>query len=167
MEQDPCRYRTMSPKFIAIALLLAAAAGWTDASADTDANARDDTQVLTRMLDEFLAGASVNDAAAHDRFWADELVYTSSAGKRFGKREILDGLHAEQPAPVGPAVVYSAEDVRVLLFGGTAVVAFRLLGTGQGDGGAASQYLNTGTFLKRDGEWRAVAWQATRVPEPD
>ena len=25
-------------------------------------------------------------------------------------------------------------------------------------------FLNTGTFLKRNGEWRAVAWQATRVP---
>jgi hypothetical protein len=27
------------------------------------------------------------------------------------------------------------------------------------------QYLNTGTFAKRDGAWKAVAWQATRVPK--
>jgi len=26
-------------------------------------------------------------------------------------------------------------------------------------------FLNTGTFVKRDGEWRVVAWQSTRVPE--
>jgi hypothetical protein len=26
------------------------------------------------------------------------------------------------------------------------------------------EYFNTGTFRKRDGEWRAVAWQATRIP---
>jgi hypothetical protein len=25
-------------------------------------------------------------------------------------------------------------------------------------------YYNTGTFLRRDGEWRVVAWQATRIP---
>ena len=36
-----------------------------------------DEEVLTGMLNEFLAGASINDAAAHDRFWAEDLVYTS------------------------------------------------------------------------------------------
>jgi hypothetical protein len=29
------------------------------------------------------------------------------------------------------------------------------------------QYFNTGTFLKRDGEWRALAWQATVIPAVD
>lgn len=157
----------MSPKFLAIALLLAAPAVWIDVNATTHGDAGNNTQALTRLLDEFLAGASVNDPAAHERFWADELVYTSSTGKRFGKREILDGLRAERPGPAEPAVVYSAEEVRVQLYGDMAVVTFRLLGAAQGEGGTVSQYLNTGTFLKRDGEWRAVAWQATRVPEPE
>ena len=31
---------------------------------------------------------------------------------------------------------------------------------------STENYLNTGTFLRRNGEWRAVAWQATREPEP-
>jgi hypothetical protein len=26
-------------------------------------------------------------------------------------------------------------------------------------------YLNSGTFVKRDGQWRVVNWQATRVPD--
>jgi hypothetical protein len=29
------------------------------------------------------------------------------------------------------------------------------------------RYLNTGTLVKRDGRWQAVAWQATRIPGPD
>jgi len=29
-----------------------------------------------------------------------------------------------------------------------------------------SNYLNTGTFLKRKGIWKAVAWQSTVVPRP-
>jgi hypothetical protein len=33
-----------------------------------------------------------------------------------------------------------------------------------GDSPETLEFLNTGTFLKRDGEWRAIAWQATRVP---
>jgi hypothetical protein len=28
-----------------------------------------------------------------------------------------------------------------------------------------THYLNTGTFLKRDGKWQAVGWQATTVPK--
>ena len=103
----------------------------------------------------------------HDRFWAEELVYTSSNGTRFGKREILDGLRAEQPGPDEPAVVYSAEEGRVQLYGDMAVVTFRLVGTEEGEAGTVKRYLNTGTFRKHDGEWRAVAWQATRVPEPE
>jgi hypothetical protein len=135
--------------------------------------AADDNAELASLLNEFLAGASVNDAAVHERFWADDLVYTSSGGERFGKQEILDGLRVEnaqiaEPAETAePAVVYSAQDVRIRLYDDMAVVAFRLLGTAQGDPGGVTHYLNTGTFQKRAGEWRAVAWQATRVPQAD
>jgi hypothetical protein len=45
-------------------------------AAQSDKDARE----LTRMLNDFLAGAGKNDAAAHDRFWADDLIYTRSAG---------------------------------------------------------------------------------------
>ena len=155
----------MTIRPIIIVLLLTALTGWTNAEADTDAT--NDAQALIQLLDRFLAGASVDDAAVHDRFWAEELVYTSSNGTRFGKREILDGLRAEQPGPNEPAVVYSAEEVRVQLYGDTAVVTFRLVGTEEGEAGTVKRYLNTGTFQKRGGEWRAVAWQATRVPQAD
>jgi hypothetical protein len=32
------------------------------------------------------------------------------------------------------------------------------------DGSEAKNYFNTGTFLKRGGNWQAVAWQATVIP---
>ena len=44
---------------------------------------------LTRLLNEFLAGAGRNDAAAHDRFWAEDLIYTRSAGVRINKEELM------------------------------------------------------------------------------
>jgi uncharacterized protein (TIGR02246 family) len=121
---------------------------------------------LKELLTYFLDGASRNDAAAHDRFWADELIYTRSSGVREGKKAILDSVRAAPASPDEPPVKYSAEDVRVLQYGDTAVVAFRLIGsTGEGDAATTARYLNTGTFVKRGGEWRAVAWQATKVPE--
>jgi ketosteroid isomerase-like protein len=127
-----------------------------------------DEEVLTGMLNEFLAGASISDAAAHDRFWAEDLVYTSSKGLRFGKAEIMEGMSSESDSGGDePEIVYSAEDIRIRQYGDTAVVAFRLLGSLQDDSGEVMQYLNTGTFVKRDGEWRVVAWQATVIPVPE
>jgi ketosteroid isomerase-like protein len=120
---------------------------------------------LTGLLGWFLDGASRDDARVHQRFWADELVYTSSAGERTDKQEILAGLDAAPASPDGPPVVYSAEDIRIRQFGDTAIVAFRLVGRTGGDAPATKYYLNTGTFLKRNGEWRAVAWQATHAAE--
>jgi ketosteroid isomerase-like protein len=120
---------------------------------------------LTALLKEFLAGASRNDAAVHDRFWAEELVYTGSAGRRRAKADVMRDVRAAPAAKPGdPATAYTAEDVRIQQYGDTAIVAFRLVGTTTGgpEAGVAN-FLNTGTFLKRNGQWRAVAWQATRM----
>jgi hypothetical protein len=120
------------------------------------------------MLNEFLAGASVNDAAVHERFWDDDLVYTSSSGLRFGKAEILQGLSSNaESAAEDPPILFSAEDIRIRQYGGTAVVAFRLVGILQDDSNEVMEYFNTGTFVKHDGEWRVVAWQATIIPKAD
>ena len=75
----------------------------------------------------------------------------------------------EAPAKAGDeATVFTAEDIRIQQYGDTAIVAFRLVGTSDKDGRkAVSDYLNTGTFLKRDGKWQAVAWQATIMPQKD
>jgi hypothetical protein len=116
-----------------------------------------DTERLVAMLHEFMAGASVNDVGVHQRFWDDELVYTSSAGTRFGKAEILAGLAA---ATDPPGVVYTAEDVDVRLHGQLAVVTFRLVARYPDE--RREDFYNTGVFRLRDGEWRAVTWQATR-----
>jgi ketosteroid isomerase-like protein len=134
-----------------------------------DAETAKDGPELTRLLNEFLAGASRNDAAAHDRFWADELVYTGSAGRRVGKADILrDVRSAPAPRPEDPKTTFGAEDVRIQQYGDTAVVAFRLVGTtDRGGKSEVAHYLNTGTFLRRHGKWQVVGWQATRMPRPE
>jgi ketosteroid isomerase-like protein len=128
-----------------------------------------DAAELTKMLNEFLAGAGRNDAAVHDRFWADDLIYTRSAGVRTNKEEIMKGLRSSTPRKEGdPVTVYTAEEVKIQQYGNAAVVAFRLISTTtKGDGTkTVGNNLNTGTFIKRDGKWQVVAWQSTIVPEP-
>lgn len=128
-----------------------------------------DAPELTQLLQDFLAGAGRNDAAVHDRFWADDLIYTASAGRRIGKADILREVREEgPPKPGDETTVFTAEDIRIQQYGDTAIVAFRLVGTTDKEGKKTiTHYLNTGTFLKRDGKWRAVAWQATKMPEKE
>ncbi len=131
-----------------------------------------DVDDLTAMLHEFLAGASVGDISAHESFWSDELVYTSSNGTRTNKANIIDGMRqaaaADDSDDSGPSTVFTAEEIEVDVYGTTAIVAFKLVGTPQGDStDAVAYYFNTGTFLKRDGAWEVVAWQATIIPEAE
>jgi ketosteroid isomerase-like protein len=128
------------------------------------------TAELTALLNEFLAGVSRGDVSVHERFWADDLIYTSAAGRRIGKADILK--ESATPPSAAPSTTggaaYTAEDVRVHEYGDTAVLAFRLVGTTKKPAGVeTTRYLNTGTFVRRGGQWRAVGWQATRQMEAD
>ena len=103
----------------------------------------------------------------HERFWADDLIYTASAGRRIGKADILREVReAEPPKPGDETAVYTAEDIRIQQYGDTAIVAFRLVATTDKAGAKkVTNYLNTGTFLKRNNKWQAVSWQATAIPK--
>ena len=130
-----------------------------------------DAAELTKLLHDFLAGAGKNDIAMHDRFWAEELVYTSALGRRKGKADIMRELRAEPaatPKPDEGITIYTAEEIGIQQYGDTAIVAFRLVATTDKSGTkTVANYLNTGTFLKRNGKWQAVAWQATAMPQPE
>jgi hypothetical protein len=132
------------------------------------AQASPDSVELTRLLNEFLAGAGRNDVGVHERFWADDLIYTRGSGQRVGKVEIMKSVRtAPAPKAGDPKTVYTAEDVRIQQYGDAAVVAFRLVGTTDNAGKTTvAKFYNTGTFVKRNGKWQAVAWQATRIPDP-
>jgi hypothetical protein len=128
---------------------------------------------IAALLARFLSPQENPTRAAHERFWAEDLVYTSSAGKVTNKAEILksfDEAPAPSPAPTVPAApaepepVFSAEDVLVRPYGDVAALTFRLVA--RNPDGSVQHYRNSGTFLWRDGRWQAVTWQATKVPSP-
>lgn len=128
-----------------------------------------DAAELTRLLNEFLAGASRGDAAIHERFWADDLIYTRSAGRRVNKADIMrDVRSAPAPKPTDPKTIYTAEDIQIQQYGDTAVVAFRLVSTTNAAGTTqVAMLLNSGTFVKRNGKWQVVNWQSTRMPKTE
>jgi Domain of unknown function (DUF4440) len=152
----------MKKTVLAIATILAFAPGF-------KAQTAPDAAELTRLVKEFLDGASRNDAAVHDRFWADDLIYTGSSGRRIGKSDIMRDQRSPRAAvPADSSTTYFAEDIRIQQYDSTAIVAFRLVAVSKREGKSeTSNYLNTGTFLKRNGRWRVVSWQATRMPRSE
>lgn len=137
---------------------------------------------ITELLNWFLSPEANPTRAAHERFWADDLVYTSSAGKVTNKAEILSSfavtatsatsaasadaaqVNAEPAKPAEPETVYSAEEIQVRPYGEMAALNFRLVG--RAPDGTTTYYRNSGTFLRRDGRWQAITWQATREAAP-
>jgi uncharacterized protein (TIGR02246 family) len=145
---------TCRPALLALAMLAGSAH-----AADSDERTRADVAAL---LNQFLDPSQMAKASNHDRFWADDLVYTSSAGVVRSKADIMKSFENAPATDEGPMPVFSAEDVLVRPYGDMAALTFRLVE--KDPDGEVSYFRNSGTFLKRDGKWQAVTWQATRVP---
>ena len=129
------------------------------------------TQVA-ELLNEFLAPGKNDKVETHERFWAEDLVYTTSGGIVKTKADIRKSF-AESALPVAnktnPAIspppattIYSAEDVLVRPYGEIAALTFRLVA--KEANGETTYFRNSGTFIYRDGKWQAITWQATKVP---
>lgn len=119
---------------------------------------------VTKLLLTFLD--SVSHEAMHDRFWAEDLTYTSSSGTRFGKESIMAGFKRDKADDAnGDISTYSAEDIKVKDFDGVAVLTYRMIGTVRKADGTVTNttYLNSGTLVKRNGQWKVVNWHATKA----
>jgi hypothetical protein len=160
--------RLLGPGIVVLAV--ACAAGLSAATPQAMAPDPERTRAeIAALLQDFLAPEQNPTRAAHERFWADDLVYTSSAGKVTNKAEILasfdDAPKPEAAKPSEPETVYSAEDILVRPYGDMAALTFRLVA--RAADGSVQYYRNSGTFLHRDGRWQAITWQATKVPAAD
>src|SRR4051794_26435148 len=158
-------------KYLTVLLMLIALP-LSGAAQDSTAHIPDapDSAELTQLLKQFLDGASRNDIKIHERFWAEDLIYTSSAGRRRTKDDIRKDVAKEYASPEknDQQTRYTAEDIQIRQFRTTAVVTFELVGEMTEEGKTeTARYLNPGTFLKRDGKWQAVAWQATKKATED
>jgi len=133
------------------------------AAAQTPAQTKSTAEV-TALLHEFMQAAGRGDRVVFDKFFADDVIYTRATGAVITKADIMESLGKPVPASEGKTT-YSAEDITVHEYGDTLIVAFRLVGnTTHLDGKLeTAQYRNTGTFLRRNGRWQAVAWQATKI----
>jgi ketosteroid isomerase-like protein len=121
-------------------------------------------QQVTQLVRDFLSNVPKNDPKVFQEFFADDVIYTRAVGVTVAKADILQNIDAR--AATDPTAKFEADDFTVHPYGEMAVVNFRLIAHNTENGKPTTVYYrNTGTFLKRNGKWQAVAWQATKVPE--
>jgi Domain of unknown function (DUF4440) len=127
-----------------------------------DAGAPAAPVVIRELLLDFLTHNG--DPDRHDRFWADDLVYTSAAGIVRTKAVIMKSVqeNAAKPKPAEAESTYSADDINIRPYDGFAALTFRLVV--HNPDGAIDYYRNSGTFIFRNGRWQVITWQATKVP---
>jgi hypothetical protein len=112
---------------------------------------------VEQLVRNFLADVPKNDPKVFQEFFADDVIYTRAAGVTVSKADILKNISVR--ATNEPGATYEGDDFTIHPYGNMAVVNFRLI---QHNGAETNYFRNTGTFLKRNGKWQAVAWQATK-----
>lgn len=103
------------------------------------------------------------DYAFFDRVEADEFIFTDSSGGVTTKKEDLESVKG--PAnPDSKLLSYEVDDMKVMLYGKTAVVTGRstLKGTNK-DVAWTSQSRFTDVFVWRDNRWQLVAGHSSRI----
>ncbi len=154
------------PQAISMILLIGALAGSEAAAQATQSPAAKKTeQEITSLLKEFLA--NVDKVEMHDRFWAEELIYTSGMGVVRSKADILKAMRestAKMAAdPNKKPDTYDAQDITVRSYGDLALLNFKLVH--HAADGTTNYFRNSGTFAKRNGKWQVINWQATKIAD--
>ena len=120
-------------------------------------------KVLEHRVRDFLANVPKNDKKVFEDFFADDVIYTRAAGVTVTKADIITNIGVR--AANEPEATFDSDDFTVHPYGDFAVVNFRLIMHNTiGNKQETATFRNTGTFMKRNGKWQAVAWQATKVP---
>src|SRR5262245_37315892 len=118
-------------------------------------------------LEQQLTDALVRlDVTTTEKLWSDDLVFVAPDGKVTGKAQRLTGMRAQIGAS-GPAVSMSTnDDVKVRIYGQTAVVT--LLATWKGTANNrefSDRYMTTHVWSKQSGRWLLVSAHVSRVAQ--
>lgn len=119
-----------------------------------------------KQLELDIGAANVRrDKAFFERIEADEFIFTDSAGGLTTKAEDVASL--DKPAGEFKLVSYEPDDMKVRIYGNTAVVTGRTTTMLQSkDREVTNRSRFTDVFVKRDGRWQLVAGHSSRIREP-
>jgi hypothetical protein len=153
----------MKPRFVIITLVIFALAVPTLMLAQQNSKAEKEISALLEESKRANLKGGAEAAAVLDKYLADDFVRIPSNGSIINKAELLDGFKA------GSIKVESLElsDVKIRIYGHTAVVT----GIEAAKGTMLGREYSTKTrwtrvLVKRDGMWKILLNQSTRMLEP-
>ncbi|CAN5339730.1 hypothetical protein BH10ACI1_BH10ACI1_28440 [soil metagenome] len=124
------------------------------------------TEAELMQLERNIGQANIKlDKAFFERIEAEEFIFTDSGGGITTKSEDIASL--DKPPGEFKLVSYEVDEMKVMIYGKTAVVTGRITTKLQGkDREIISQSRFTDVFVKRDGRWQIVAGHSSRIREP-
>jgi ketosteroid isomerase-like protein len=116
------------------------------------------------MLENQIAQAVVQgDTAFMERVWDDDFFYTGVRGALKTKKDVL----AEIRSGDLKFELMQFDDFRVRVYGETALVTGRATTKGRGHSGEITgRFRYTRLYVKRQGQWRLVAFQVIPIAGP-
>jgi len=130
--------------------------------ADNREGPSSDQSSLTEFANRFDRAQLAKDGAALERMVDDDLVFITSSGERQGKDEFIAGWTA--PGDTFEPITLVDRVVRPLGRDAGVVSAETTLRGTSGGQPFASRFRFSDTFVREDGEWRAVHIQVSRTP---
>jgi ketosteroid isomerase-like protein len=153
----------MKPLALATVVILALAELAGPAAAEPPSNSA--AAAVERVERELVAAIAAGDLATYDRIVADDYVAYSDTGAALIKPAIMASYRAGTRKYLALAV----SDVKVRVFGDTAIFSGTTSGTRIEDGGkpVPNHVRYFRVFVRRQGQWRAVMQIVQALPAPD
>jgi ketosteroid isomerase-like protein len=125
-------------------------------------NAEQELREMLRKWDEAYSGRNTEALAS---ILADDFLFTNATGTVINKGQYLMG-NIKAP-DITLAIIIDSADVKVRVYGDTAVVTSRGAQKGQRlNRSPTARYRYTDVWVKQQGRWQAVASQATLILQP-
>jgi ketosteroid isomerase-like protein len=148
-------------KFLLVITLLTAGAtaAFTQTTAKPAAPTGNAEQAVLQMTQAWLDADERQDRAALDKIIADDFLGTTPGGRTVNKQDVIP----EEGKP-GRSLSINTQDLKVRIFGDTAVVDGRGVPKTQ-EGGVRPELRFTVVFVKRADRWQMVEAHLSRVPK--
>jgi ketosteroid isomerase-like protein len=128
------------------------------------AKINDAEKAIAQLEKEWLSSLVTGDASIIERIESDDIIVTSPDGSIGHKADDLDGIKTKKLT----ASSMDIEDMKVRVYGKTAVANFKFIGKGVkfADHDMSGEYRETDTWVMSGGKWQVVSSHFSKIAKP-